>query len=342
MNICLSESSIFIGSKAKAIFQLQSGNPGYKVVTVDNLDSQIKNYSRFFDTDKLFLVINPSNDEVKIIGQLDNHQYHLFFDDESYDGRNSFISKIKKSNRIFDYSYPVYGDVQLLKRHISIECKRQNIHPDINCYNWIVENCPTLRIKSKAEGSKKEKIVYDIDLLMQELIKLNSIKDTITLEDIEDSFFKVDADIFDFIENLMSGDFETSISKSDKLIDSMGEQGLLMVLLSQLLFMISIAGCKEKNIYNPDLVTIRSEFRDITNKYLADSWNELTTQIKSQNPIRVKIELSKKRPSVENLSKILLLTVETIQDLRSSGNVYQSIFLFIKRVTCITSYDVRR
>ena len=72
------------------------------------------------------------------------------------------------------------------------------------------------RIKSKTEGSKKEKIVYDIDLLMQELIKINSIKDTITLEDIEDSFFKVDADIFDFIENLMSGDFETSLSKSEK------------------------------------------------------------------------------------------------------------------------------
>ena len=342
MNICLSESSIFIGSKAKALQQLQSGNPGFKVVTVDNVDSQLKNYSRFFDTDKIFLVINPTNDEVKTIGQLNNNQYHLFFDDESYDGRNSFISKIKKTNHIFDYSYPIYGDLQLLKRLLTLECKKQNIHPDINCYNWIIENCPTLRIKSKTEGSKKEKIVYDIDLLMQELIKINSIKDTITLEDIEDSFFKVDADIFDFIENLMSGDFETSLSKSEKLIDSMGEQGLLMVLLSQMLFMLSIAGCKEKNIYNSDIVTIKSEFRDLTNKYLSDTWGDLQIQVKSQNPIRVKIELSKKRPSVEILTNILLLTVETIQNLRSSGSVYQSMFLFVRKVTCITSNDVRR
>ena len=68
MNICLSESSIFIGSKTKALQQLQSGHPGFKVVTVDNVDSQLKNYSRFFDTDKIFLVINPTNDEVKTIG----------------------------------------------------------------------------------------------------------------------------------------------------------------------------------------------------------------------------------------------------------------------------------
>jgi hypothetical protein len=229
-----------------------------------------------------------------------------------------------------------------LKRLLANECKNRNIKIDPDSYNWILNNCPTLRIKSKAEGSKKEKIVYDIDLLLQELTKISSVKDLISLDDFEESYFKIDADIFDFVENLMSGDFENSLLKSEKLIESMGEQGLLLVLLSQLLFMLSVAGCKEKNIYNSDFVVAKTEFRDLVNKYLSEDWKELSTQVKSQNPIRVKIEVSKDRHSTETICKILLLTVETIKDLRSFGTVNNSMFLFISKVTCITSSNVRR
>ena len=342
MSVVLSESSIFIGSKSKAISHLQTSHPGFKIVSVDNVESQIKNYSKFFDNDKIFLVINPTNEEVKTIGLLNNNQYHLFFDDESFDGRNSFISKIKKNNRLFEYSFPLFGDIQNLKSQLSKACKDNKIHPDPACYDWIIHNCPTTRIKSKSEGSKKEKIVYDIELIMQELLKLNSVFDVITLEDIQDSVFKTDADIFDFVESMMAGDFMQSIKKSEKLIDSMGEQGVLMVFLSQILFMLSVAGCKEKNIYNPDLVVSLTEFRDLMNKNLSDTWNELQASIKTQNPIRVKIELSKNRPSVDILSQVFLITVDTIKDLRSFGSIPNSMFFFVQKVTCITSNNVRR
>ena len=155
MSIVLSESSIFVGSKPMALQQLSSSNPGYTIVNVYNLESNIKNYSKFFDSDKLFLVDNPTNDQIKIIGQLNNNQYHLFFDDESFDGRNSFIAKIKKSGKIFDHSFPMFGDVQSLKRCCYKEVKSLDIKIDQPCYEWIINNCPTYRIKSKTSGNKK-------------------------------------------------------------------------------------------------------------------------------------------------------------------------------------------
>lgn len=331
----LSDNSIFIGSKAKAIFELESNNPGYKVVSVDKLESQIKSYSKFFDNDKLFLVLNPNTEEIKIISALNNNQYHLFFDDESFDGRNGFISKIKKSGKIFDYSYPVYGDNQLLRRNITHECKRLEITVDADCYNWLLSNCPTLTVKSKTEGSKKEKIVYDLDLLFQELNKIGSIKDCLTMSDFEDSPFNVDTDIFSFIDDVLNKNKENSFYKLDYLVNKMGEQAVLLIFLSQLFFLLYLSGAKNKYSYNIDKIIEDLDMKDIVNKYLDYDWETLSKDCKHTNPIRVKIQLNKGLISEESLSKMITCITDTIADLRNSGSKDQALFILMNKLISV-------
>jgi len=334
MSVVLSESSIFVGSKPMALQQLSSSNPGYTIVNVYNLESNIKNYSKFFDSDKLFLVDNPTNDQIKIIGQLNNNQYHLFFDDESFDGRNSFIAKIKKSGKIFDHSFPMFGDVQSLKRCCYKEVKSLDIKIDQPCYEWIINNCPTYRIKSKTSGNKKEKIVYDLDLLFQELRKHSSVKNEVKLEDIENSLFDNNTDIFEFIDHLINKN-EDVYDTCNNLCSAIGEQGLLLILLSHLYFLLVVSDCKEKNIYDANKVAEILECKDLLGKYLGENWVPNEFIIKTQNPIRIKIQMGKTTPSVAKIAYMIEQVVCTIKDLRNSGSKNHSLFLMINKILSV-------
>ena len=334
MSIVLSESSIFIGSKQKAIQQLSSSHPGYSVVNVYNLEAQIKSYSKFFDSDKLFLVDNPTNDQIKTIAQLNNNQYHLFFDDESFDGRNSFVSSIKKSQRIFNYSYPMFGDIQSLKRNCYNEIKRLNVKIDQPTYEWIISNCPTYRIKSKSAGSKKEKVVYDLELLFQEFRKIASVKNEIKLEDIDNSLFDNDSDIFEFIEHLINKN-EDVYDLCNNLCSTIGEQGLLLILLSQLYFLLVVSDCKDKNIYDVNKVAEILECKDLLGKYLGENWIPSTFTVKTQNPIRIRIEMNKTTPEVSKIAFMIDQVVFTIKDLRNNGSKNHSLFLMINKILSV-------
>lgn len=328
-------SHIFIGSKTKTRQFLLDTYQGYQIVSVSNLDSQIKNYSRFFDLDKIFLIDNPSNDEIKTIQSLNNPQYSLFFDDESFDGRNGFVAKVKKENRVIDFSYPIFGDHQHLQKYITKEIKLMNINLDYDCFSWIIQNCPTMKIKSKISGSKKEKIVYDIDLMIQEITKLSTIKDKLELQDFKESYYEPDVDIFDFINNIIKSNLENSLSTSDKLVSSIGEQGVLLILLSQLYFLLVVSHCKENNIYDVNKIIEKLECKDLLGRYLGEEWQSLEFSVKTQNPIRVRIELNEKTPSVNRLSNMILNVVDTIKDLRNNGSKDHALFILINKLVTV-------
>lgn len=330
------QSSIYIGSKNKTIDHIRQQNPNQKLVLVDNLESQIKNYSMFFDADNIYLIDNPTNEEIKTISSLSySNQYKLFFEEESFDGRNSFIAKLKKSNLIFDFSFPNFGDTQSLQRYISKELKNLNINMDYDCYAWILQNCPTYKVKVKNSGNKKEKLVYDVDLLIQEIIKLSSLSSNITLSDFQNSVFKNDSDIFEFIEYVMNKQLDEALDSNDKLLDSIGDQALLLILLSQLYFMIVVADCKQKNIYNVDKIIEHLECKDILGKYLNEDWLPTNFQVKPQNPIRVRIELNKPSLPVEIISQMIEWVVETIKNLRDSGSKHHAMFILINKLVSV-------
>jgi hypothetical protein len=258
----------------------------------------------------------------------------LFFDDESFDGRNSFISKIKKSGKIFDYSFPMFGDVQSLKRCCYKEVKSLDIKIDQPCYEWIINNCPTYRIKSKTAGNKKEKIVYDLDLLFQELRKHASVKNEVKLEDIENSLFDNNTDIFEFIDHLINKN-EDVYDTCNNLCSAIGEQGLLLILLSQLYFLLVVSDCKEKNIYDANKVAEILECKDLLGKYLGENWVPSEFIIKTHNPIRIKIQMGKTTPSVAKIAYMIEQVVYTIKDLRNSGSKNHSLFLMINKILSV-------
>ena len=250
-------SRIYIGSKIAAIDSVKKEFPDRILVLSDNPEIQSKNYSVFFDSNKIFLYDNPNIEKLKIIqSQINANKgtHFLFYDDDSFDGRNSLIQSIKKTNQIFDYSYPLFGDFAGLRRSINSYINTTNKSIDANCYEWLNKNCPTVKVKSKATGSKKESICYDIDLLNKEFEKILSINQKIKTSDLENSSFVTDADIFEFIEYVMNNNVKESFILADKLINSIGEQALLLILLSQLIFILEVVGCKENKIFSIDKI----------------------------------------------------------------------------------------
>lgn len=331
-------SRIYIGSKIAAIDSVKKEFPDRILVLCDNPENQAKNYSIFFDQNKLFLHDNPNVEKLKIIQTqiaANKGTHFLFYDDESFDGRNSLIQSIKKSNLIFDHSYPLYGDFAGLRRSINRYINASNKTIDTSCFEWLNKNCPTIKYKSKATGSKKESICYDIDLLNKEFEKILSVNDKITLEDLQLSSFVTDADIFEFIEFLLNNNIEEAYNLSDKLVDSIGEQALLLILLSQLVFILEVVSCKENKLYNLEEVIKIVEKKDLLGKYLSNDWQECNFTHKTQNPIRIKIEMSKNRPSSEKISFMISSVIDSISHLRNNGQVQPSMFLLLSKMLSV-------
>jgi hypothetical protein len=201
--------------------------------------------------------------------------------------------------------------------------------------NSLVQICPILRIKSKQSGSKKEILCYDIDILFKELEKIISYTDKIFLRDISNASFNEECDIFEFIDKLMNKDLDYCLTKIDLLIDSMGEQGFLLVLLSQLNFMLVISETNKK--FHP-LTEVQEivELRDILGKYLDDEYKEPTFSVKAQNPIRIRIQSGKENLySPAQFSKMITLVVDSIIDLRSNGSVNHSVPILISKLASV-------
>ena len=75
-------SKIFFGSKSEVVTAIKNQNQDKELVLVSNSIQQAKNYSRFFDADKIFLHDNPDSESIKAIqAQIDNNQgcHYLFF-----------------------------------------------------------------------------------------------------------------------------------------------------------------------------------------------------------------------------------------------------------------------
>ena len=329
---------IYYGSTTIALNKIREELPDLVLVFDNDVDKIINNYSKFFDSNNLYVHTKITNEDIKLIQEKSEKlgiKHVILYDDDSFDGRLSLIAKAKKNNLIFDCSYPLVGDTNALKRHINNYVLKNNANINGETLNQLLEICPVLRIKSKQSGSKKEIICYDIDILFKELEKIISYTDKIFLRDIQNASFNEECDIFEFIEQLMNKNLDYCLTKIDLLIDSMGEQGFLLVLLSQLNFMLIISETNKK--FHP-LSEVQEivELRDILGKYLDDEYNEPTFVVKVQNPIRIRIQSSKENMySPEQYSKMITLLVDSIVDLRTNGSVNHSVPILISKLTFV-------
>ena len=329
---------IYYGSSVLANNKIKEEFPDLIVILDNNVEKIIKNYSKFFDNNNIYVHTNISNDEIKIIQEKSEHlgsKHILLYDDDSFDGRLSLVAKAKKNNLIFDCSYPLVGDFNGLKRHINNFVMKNNANINGETLNHLVEICPILRIKSKQSGSKKEILCYDIDILFKELEKIVSYTDKIFLHDIGNASFNEECDIFEFIEQLMNKNIDYCLNKIHLLISSMGEQGFLLVLLSQLHFMLVVSETNKK--FHP-LTQVQEivELRDILGKYFSDEYKETTFAVKTQNPIRIKIQSSKDNMlSPAQYSRMINLVIDSIVDLRTNGSVNHSVPILISKLASV-------
>jgi hypothetical protein len=265
---------IYFGSTILSINKIRDEFPDLVLLFDNNVDKIISNYSKFFDSNNIYIHTNVSNEDIKLIQDKSEKlgiKHIILYEDDSFDGRLSLIAKAKKNSLIFDCSYPLAGDSNSLKRHINNFVMKNNANINGETLNHLVQICPILRIKSKQSGSKKEILCYDIDILFKELEKIISYTDKIFLRDISNASFNEECDIFEFIDKLINKDLDYCLTKIDLLIDSMGEQGFLLVLLSQLNFMLVISETNKK--FHP-LTEVQEivELRDILGKYLDDEY----------------------------------------------------------------------
>ena len=321
-------SGLYYGSRVQIIDSIKSKFANLILVNDTNLSSFKSSYSKFFDLNNLYLHNNPSLSDIKIVSDLiDNNigNHILVFEDDSFDGRTSLIQKLKKADQIFDFSLPVYGDKSKLNTYL----KKYNLPYDV--ISWIQINCPTVRIKSKSTG-RKDIICYDIDLLEQEIVKIKSVKSDVIVDDFIDSEFKSDSDIFQFINDLVDRRLDNVFANYNKLLDHMGEQGLLLVMISQIYFMLRISDVKDhKNIHYID----RIDMRDILGKYYSEDWCDVSYSYQPTNPIRFKLEFDRLSSSFDYLNNILNLLLEALIDMRSGGSKHHCLPLLFCKIALV-------
>jgi hypothetical protein len=329
---------IYYGSTTLALNKIKEEFPDLILCIDNNVEKIVNGYSKFFDMNNIYIHTNISNEDIKLIQEKSEKlgvKHIILYEDDSFDGRLSLIAKAKKNSLIFDCSYPLAGDSNSLKRHINNFVMKNNANINGETFDSLVQICPILRIKSKQSGSKKEILCYDIDILFKELEKIISYTDKIFLRDISNASFNEECDIFEFIDKLMNKDLDYCLTKIDLLIDSMGEQGFLLVLLSQLNFMLVISETN-KTFHPISEVQEIVELRDLLGKYLDDEYKEPTFTVKAQNPIRIRIQLSKENLySPAQFSKMITLVVDSIVDLRTNGSVNHSLPILISKLASV-------
>jgi len=311
---------IYFGSRYLYMSQIKEAFSGANLIFVDNIDKQLSSHSPFFDSNNIYLYDNPNTETIKkISGFIDKkiEKHILLFDDDGFDGRTSLIQKIKKSNNIFSTIYPVLGDTNVLKNIIYKHSKSLNINIKSDCIDWLVSNCPIIKIKNKT--TKKEILYYDIDILLKEIEKVTVLSQNLTIDHFKNSEFNEEHDIFEYFKKLFNKDVDYINSNLDKVIEEFTTQGFFLILLQQLHFLLVISECQKNKIYAPEKVQEIIELRDIGNKYLSDNYEVINTSFKAHNPIRIKIALGENKLSTNKLSEMISLVTQHISDARFYG-----------------------
>lgn len=325
-------SRLYVGSKTHTIDHIKNCFPGFEIIQCDQIENSLNSYSVFFDSDKIFLHINPKSEELKLIESAINNEKginFLYYDSETYDGRNSLIQKIKKNNLIFLFNYPIYGDTSNFTRQVLSYSKKINLEINNECLNWLKINGPVLKIKSKAD--KKEVLYYDLDLLYRTLDKYKGIKKDLNLNDLVNQNFNIESDLFLFFEYIFKKDIKNIFQSWDKIVENLDAQSVVIIFFHQLVFIIEMIGLKQKHNDFNNLLN-KMELNDLLGKYLNEEWQECNFTAKKHNPIRLKIELSKDYYNIEYLSKLLQISYDTISNFRNNYNKDLTVFSFLNRI----------
>lgn len=277
----------------------------------DNFSSLAYDLSNDSILSYVIKVNNPNAEILKIINDTEiNNPVYIFATNDTLDGRSALSTKAKKNNWIKNIQ-PITSKDGL--RNFLLSYSTITIEKD--CLSWLVEHCPTQTIKVKAGTSKKDLIIYDLSLLCNEIDKIASYKESgICIEDFNNSEFKTDIDIFQFIKDCENSKHHNILTGLYKLNESHGSQSLLMLLLYALFFRLNIVD----NNVSIDQHIENISLSGLLNKYLSNDWKEIKSNLIYVNPIRIQISMNEKGCSSELLSKKINNVVTAIIDLRNN------------------------
>ena len=306
-----------------------------------------------FENKRCVKIYNPNAAQLKaifdiIINSRINIDYlQIFCCNDSLDGRSAIASKAKAAGRIFHYGSIEFSNTYSLARFINDWLSTHKIGISDKALSYLFTNSPTSIVKIKSGTTKKEVIVYDLPLLINELSKLIYLDIEEITEDHVKSFQFEDhnKNIFDFFDLCLYGQAEKILDGLISLNESHGHQMILMVYLSQLFFYLKIAEFKENKITN-DVMLKDLSLEPYLKKYLTEDLKEIQQDIplKQINPIRLQIAYNQLKLTSKEISTQLQSTLNAVVDLRNNLSIdivfpYYSLCLSHKKLYKVMTYN---
>lgn len=270
----------------------------------------------FFDVADIIIVSNPTseifNECINHLNQIRCSKLIFTCQYNTFDGRQSFVSKANKNKRLkyFDYLEP--GDN--ISSYLQTWNSRIKLTKD--CSSWISKNAPTRLAKAKVNGQKKEITIIDLFQLENELGKLYSIylddEIPINVDDlINYCNFSRESEIWTFFDAILNNDFKYVVNYFDDYKLTTSNEGVLWVVSSQLeLYLQLKCGVSSEKL----------TLEDKLNFYLGDSFLPIT-DVKAKpilNPYRLKISQDAcNKVSLDSIKNKYIASICAIRDLRA-------------------------
>jgi len=282
-----------------------------------------------FGSKRVVKLYNPNAEQLKTINDILNSSkltidgLQVYCCNDTLDGRSGFSSKAKSFNRIMHYGHiEVNKYSSRFQNFINDWFLGNKVQIDYAAQEWLNENAPTVNIKVKVGTSKKDVLVYDLPIIINELNKLIDLDcKIITVDDLKKlDFYSSEKDIFAFIEKCMTDNTEGILKSLNALNESHGHQAILMIFLSQLFFYLDVAGLLEQKIYDNKTILEEVSLQPYIKKYLDNNYEEIVKEIpiKSINPVRLDITKQQLKVNSEQISNKINSVLAAIIDLRNN------------------------
>lgn len=309
--------------------QNELGNPDISRYTsnssVEDIKLKLTAFS-FFDLPDLVVISEPNADILKMCLELAESNFSasgliVTCEHNTFDSRVSFISKATKNKRTSYYNC-LQGDE--IVNHIKEWASDSGVKLASDCYSWFQSNAPTLTSKAKTPNGKKDIIVYDLMSLEKFLDKIKVVylseNKLISASDLSNySNFHREADVWIFIENVLSGKLDSVYHYFDKNPITQSNHSVLWLLLAQLEFLIQVKHYLSKG-HNQSAIIENLSMKNILGYYLDDNMQELV-DVKPKaaiNPYRIQMAIKTCTGiPMDNLVSKYQATISAIRDLRS-------------------------
>lgn len=276
----------------------------------------------FFDSPDIILIKEPNAEILNLCSELINNltcsNLILTCQFNTFDGRQSFVSKAKKNNKLIYLNHIKSGES--IYKILNEWCKSNNILLNKSCIQWLDKNYPTRIAKIKdANGIKKDTIIADLNLLFNQLNKIKNIYDCyktdITTNDIINYCnFKNETDIWLFVDKIISGDLSACFSYFENNKLTTNDEGILWVIASQIELYLQICGVHKTADQLQDAITLKNTINHYLNEDLCTSDLKPKPSI---NPFRLKMaQTTCKNYNPSMLSIKYQCVINAIQDLR--------------------------